>query len=152
MSTYLVAFVICDYEHVNTNSDRGFPVTVYTPPTFTSQAFFALNITTHIMDYYADFFMVPYPLPKQGNKIFSVNFVKNRLMSLILWYLCRSCYNTRLCNGCNGELGIDHVPWVFLALWSRGNLNSCTSKHRSYNRARARTPGTYFISGIESDR
>ncbi|XP_065165053.1 endoplasmic reticulum aminopeptidase 1-like isoform X2 [Atheta coriaria] len=65
MSTYLVAFVICDYEHVNTNSDRGFPVTVYTPPTFTSQAFFALNITTHIMDYYADFFMVPYPLPKQ---------------------------------------------------------------------------------------
>lgn len=66
MSTYLVAFVICDYTHQNKQTERGVSVSVYTPTPFISQATFALSIATHVMDYFEDFFGVPYPLPKQG--------------------------------------------------------------------------------------
>lgn len=65
MSTYLVAFVICDYKHLNKQTERGVSVSVYTPPPFISQASFALNTATSILDFFEDFFMVPYPLPKQ---------------------------------------------------------------------------------------
>ncbi|XP_064215469.1 endoplasmic reticulum aminopeptidase 1 isoform X6 [Tribolium castaneum] len=65
MSTYLVAFIICDYTHLSRQTQRGVSVSVYTPPPYISQASFALNTTTHILDYFEDFFGVPYPLPKQ---------------------------------------------------------------------------------------
>lgn len=66
MSSYLVAFVICDYTHIHKQTERGVSVSVYTPPPLISQASFALNTATHIMDYFEDFFGVSYPLPKQG--------------------------------------------------------------------------------------
>lgn len=66
MSTYLVAFVICDYSHLNNQTERGVSVSVYTPPPFISQASFALKTAVHVMDYFEEFFGVPYPLPKQG--------------------------------------------------------------------------------------
>lgn len=66
MSTYLVAFVICDYTHINRVTEKGVSVSVYTPPPFISQADFALETATHIMDYFEEFFAVPYPLPKEG--------------------------------------------------------------------------------------
>ncbi|XP_017777374.1 PREDICTED: endoplasmic reticulum aminopeptidase 1-like isoform X2 [Nicrophorus vespilloides] len=65
MSTYLVAFVICDYKHLNKQTERGVSVSVYTPSPYISQASFALSTATHIMNFFEDFFMVPYPLPKQ---------------------------------------------------------------------------------------
>ncbi|RZC34845.1 endoplasmic reticulum aminopeptidase 1-like [Asbolus verrucosus] len=65
MSTYLVAFIICDYTHLNRQTQRGVSVSVYTPLPYISQASFALNTTTHILDFFEDFFGVPYPLPKQ---------------------------------------------------------------------------------------
>nr|XP_022900776.1 endoplasmic reticulum aminopeptidase 1-like isoform X2 [Onthophagus taurus] len=65
MSTYLVAFIICDYTHMNEQTKKGVSISVYTPPPFISQASFALNTSTQIMDFFEDFFMVPYPLPKQ---------------------------------------------------------------------------------------
>lgn len=66
MSTYLVAFVICDYSHISEQTEKGVSISVYTPPPFVSQANFALETAIHIMDYFEDFFGVPYPLPKQG--------------------------------------------------------------------------------------
>lgn len=66
MSTYLVAFIICDYTHLNKQTGKGVSVSVYTPPPFISQASFALDTATHLMDFFDDFFMIPYPLPKQG--------------------------------------------------------------------------------------
>lgn len=68
MSTYLVAFIICDYKHLDGQTQRGVSVSVYTPPPKTSMAKFALNITTHILDFFEDFFGVPFPLPKQGRE------------------------------------------------------------------------------------
>ena len=66
MSTYLVAFIICDYTHLNKQTKNGVSVSVYTPPPSISQATYALDTAVHIMDFFEEFFMLPYPLPKQG--------------------------------------------------------------------------------------
>ncbi|XP_067012904.2 endoplasmic reticulum aminopeptidase 1 isoform X2 [Anabrus simplex] len=65
MSTYLVAFVVCDYQHISNETQHGKSVSVYTPEEMLSQAHFALHTAIDIMDYYEEFFGVPYPLPKQ---------------------------------------------------------------------------------------
>ncbi|XP_045481382.1 endoplasmic reticulum aminopeptidase 2-like isoform X3 [Harmonia axyridis] len=65
MSTYLVAFIICDYDHISNTTRKGVSVSVYTPPPYISQASFALSTATHMMDFFEDFFGIPYPLPKQ---------------------------------------------------------------------------------------
>lgn len=66
MSTYLVAFVVCDYTHITQHTKRGISVSVYSPKDLISQADFALKTASAMMDHYADFFGVPYALPKLG--------------------------------------------------------------------------------------
>ncbi|XP_049864292.1 endoplasmic reticulum aminopeptidase 1-like isoform X3 [Schistocerca gregaria] len=66
MSTYLVAFVVCDYDYISSKTNRrDINVSVYAPRDLIPQAKFALKTATDIMDYYEDFFRVQYPLPKQ---------------------------------------------------------------------------------------
>ncbi|CAG9759897.1 unnamed protein product [Ceutorhynchus assimilis] len=64
MSTYLVAFIVCDYTNLRNQTDRGVSVSVYTPPPFKAKARFALDIASRSLDYFEDFFGIPYPLPK----------------------------------------------------------------------------------------
>jgi aminopeptidase N len=66
MSTYLVAFVVCDYESISNKTLKNVEVSIHTPPGLLNQATFALQTAVRLMDYYDDFFGVPYPLPKQG--------------------------------------------------------------------------------------
>lgn len=66
MSTYLVAFVVCDYNHTHTKTSKGISVSVYAPTDLLPQANFALHTATKMMEHYEEFFGVPYPLPKQG--------------------------------------------------------------------------------------
>lgn len=68
MSTYLVAFVVCDYRSIRKLTARNVSVAVYAPPDLLPQAEFALNTATAMMDHYERFFNVDYPLPKQGEK------------------------------------------------------------------------------------
>ncbi|XP_046689288.1 LOW QUALITY PROTEIN: endoplasmic reticulum aminopeptidase 2-like [Homalodisca vitripennis] len=65
MSTYLVAFVVCDYKHISGRTSRDVSVSVYAPPDLIPQAKFALDTAVSMMDHYEDFFGVDYPLPKQ---------------------------------------------------------------------------------------
>ncbi|XP_039283006.1 LOW QUALITY PROTEIN: glutamyl aminopeptidase [Nilaparvata lugens] len=65
MSTYLVAFVVCDYKHISSLTAKGISVSVYAPPDLIPQAKFALDTATSMMDHYEEFFGVDYPLPKQ---------------------------------------------------------------------------------------
>lgn len=67
MSTYLVAFVVCDYNHTTSQTKKGISVSVYAPTQLISQAKFALDTATIMMDHYEEFFGVDYPLPKQGS-------------------------------------------------------------------------------------
>lgn len=66
MSTYLVAFVICDYESISNKTSKSVEVAIHTPHGLLSQAQFALQTAVRLMDYYDEFFNVAYPLPKQG--------------------------------------------------------------------------------------
>ncbi|XP_050726718.1 endoplasmic reticulum aminopeptidase 1-like isoform X3 [Eriocheir sinensis] len=64
MSTYLVAFVVCDFKSVKNMTRYKIPLSVFAPPTMINQADYALQVASHIFDFYQDFFGVEYPLPK----------------------------------------------------------------------------------------
>uniref|UniRef100_A0A8C2WQG2 Aminopeptidase n=1 Tax=Cyclopterus lumpus TaxID=8103 RepID=A0A8C2WQG2_CYCLU len=64
MSTYLVAFVIGEYDFVESQSSDGITVRVYTPIGKAEQGKFALEVATKTLPFYKDYFNVPYPLPK----------------------------------------------------------------------------------------
>ncbi|XP_046899629.1 puromycin-sensitive aminopeptidase isoform X5 [Hypomesus transpacificus] len=64
MSTYLVAFVIGEYDFVESQSADGITVRVYTPIGKAEQGKFALEVATKTLPFYKDYFSVPYPLPK----------------------------------------------------------------------------------------
>jgi aminopeptidase N len=66
MSTYLVAFVVCDYDSITNKTSRSVEVSIHTPPGLLNQAHFALQTAVSLMDFYEEFFGIPYPLPKQG--------------------------------------------------------------------------------------
>ncbi|MBN3293815.1 PSA aminopeptidase, partial [Polypterus senegalus] len=64
MSTYLVAFVVGEYDFVEGKSSDGVLVRVYTPVGKAEQGRFALEVATKTLPFYKDYFNVPYPLPK----------------------------------------------------------------------------------------
>uniref|UniRef100_A0A8C5A8V0 Aminopeptidase n=1 Tax=Gadus morhua TaxID=8049 RepID=A0A8C5A8V0_GADMO len=64
MSTYLVAFVIGEYDFVEGQSSDGVLVRVYTPLGKAEQGKFALEVAIKTLPFYKDYFNVPYPLPK----------------------------------------------------------------------------------------
>uniref|UniRef100_A0A8C7ZHM9 Aminopeptidase n=1 Tax=Oryzias sinensis TaxID=183150 RepID=A0A8C7ZHM9_9TELE len=57
MSTYLVAFVICDFKSVT--------VSIYAAPEKWEQTHYALEVAVKMLDFYEEYFNIPYPLPKQ---------------------------------------------------------------------------------------
>jgi len=65
MSTYLVAFVICDFDYIENQTSSNITIRVITPPEKLDQATFALEQATLITENYERYFGVPYPLPKQ---------------------------------------------------------------------------------------
>ena len=69
MSTYLVAFVICDFalnsEQTVTNN---ITVSVIAAQDKLDQADFALHTATQITEHYEEYFGIKYPLPKQGER------------------------------------------------------------------------------------
>ncbi|CAI9616950.1 unnamed protein product [Staurois parvus] len=64
MSTYLLAFVVGEYDFVETRSTDGILVRVYTPVGKAEQGKFALEVAAKTLPFYKDYFNVPYPLPK----------------------------------------------------------------------------------------
>lgn len=76
MSTYLVAFLVSDFEclgtHMNLLNESKIPVAVCVRPMFKQKAAFALNVTIKAMKFYLETFQIDYPLPKLGNSRFHV--------------------------------------------------------------------------------
>jgi puromycin-sensitive aminopeptidase len=64
MSTYLLAFVIGEFEYVETFTNNGTLVRVYTLPGRSEQGRFALDVGKRSLELYDDYFDTPYPLPK----------------------------------------------------------------------------------------
>jgi len=62
MSSYLAAFVVGEFEHLEGRSKRGVRVRVNTTPGKKHQGAYALDVTLRILDFYETYFGVPYPL------------------------------------------------------------------------------------------
>uniref|UniRef100_A0A671KCM9 Aminopeptidase n=1 Tax=Sinocyclocheilus anshuiensis TaxID=1608454 RepID=A0A671KCM9_9TELE len=65
MSTYLVAFIVSDFLSISKTSLHGVQISVYAVPEKIDQAEFALDAAVKLLDFYDDYFDIPYPLPKQ---------------------------------------------------------------------------------------
>lgn len=65
MSTYLVAYVVCDFLSVSQTTQHGVKISVYAVPEKIDQTAFALEAAVKLLDFYDDYFEIPYPLPKQ---------------------------------------------------------------------------------------
>jgi puromycin-sensitive aminopeptidase len=62
MSTYLLAFIIGNFEYLEKKSTRGVIVRVYTLPGKKHQAKFSLDVTVRMLEFYEKYFDIPYPL------------------------------------------------------------------------------------------
>ncbi|XP_010724343.1 endoplasmic reticulum aminopeptidase 1 [Meleagris gallopavo] len=65
MSTYLVAFIVSDFKSISKVTNHGVKISVYTVPEKINQAHYALDAAVKLLDFYEDYFSIPYPLPKQ---------------------------------------------------------------------------------------
>lgn len=65
MSTYLVAYIVSDFASVSKMTQHGVKISVYVVPEKIDQASFALDAAVKLLDFYDDYFDIPYPLPKQ---------------------------------------------------------------------------------------
>ncbi|KAK7090085.1 hypothetical protein V1264_009931 [Littorina saxatilis] len=66
MSTYLVAFIVCDFESKTKLTKRNITYEVWSRRDTVNQLDFALDFGVQIIDFYEDYFQVPFPLPKQA--------------------------------------------------------------------------------------
>ncbi len=62
MSTYLLAFIIGDFEYVERKTKSGVQVRIYTVPGKKHQAGFALDCAVRTLEFYNKYFDIPYPL------------------------------------------------------------------------------------------
>ncbi|KAK0041697.1 glutamyl aminopeptidase-like isoform X2 [Biomphalaria pfeifferi] len=65
MSTYLVCFIVCDFNFTETVSNSGINIRVYSTPDKVDQTLYALDMAKHTLDTYEKMFNMSYPLPKQ---------------------------------------------------------------------------------------
>ncbi|XP_037078084.1 puromycin-sensitive aminopeptidase-like [Pollicipes pollicipes] len=64
MSTYIIACVVGEFDHIETTSEDGVCIRVYTPVGKSEQGRFALDCAAKILPYYKGYFGTAYPLPK----------------------------------------------------------------------------------------
>ncbi|KAI8896940.1 peptidase family M1-domain-containing protein [Globomyces pollinis-pini] len=64
MSTYLVAFIVSDFEPISSQTKNGVKVSVYTQPGSSYLGEYALKVAVPILEYYQDAFGIDFPLPK----------------------------------------------------------------------------------------
>ncbi|RUS89810.1 hypothetical protein EGW08_002422 [Elysia chlorotica] len=65
MSTYLVCYIVCDFDHRETFSSSGKPIRVYATPDKIEQVTYSLELAKHTLELYENLFNMSYPLPKQ---------------------------------------------------------------------------------------
>lgn len=64
MSTYLVAFVVCDFEAKAQHSAHNVLVRAFSRPDAIDDVDHALKTTAKMLDYFENYFGIPYPLTK----------------------------------------------------------------------------------------
>jgi aminopeptidase N/puromycin-sensitive aminopeptidase len=64
MSTYLVAFLVGDFDCSSAGSSDGIPIRVCSTPDKVKLTHFALSAAEHFLSYYDTYFGIKYPMPK----------------------------------------------------------------------------------------
>lgn len=64
MSSYLLAWVVGELEYIETATNNGTRVRVYTIPGKSEFGRFALDTAKRVLEFYNEYFGIPYPLPK----------------------------------------------------------------------------------------
>ncbi len=64
MSTYLVAFMVGQFESIQRKTPEGVTVRAYTTPGKGKHLEYALDVACRTLSYFHDYFGIPYPLPK----------------------------------------------------------------------------------------
>ena len=64
MSTYLVCYIVGEYEFIEQITKNNIRIRVFTPLGKTEQGKFALDIAVRCLEFYEEYFNIPYPLPK----------------------------------------------------------------------------------------
>jgi aminopeptidase N len=65
MSTYLLAFVVGEFDYISKRSSRGVDVRIYTTPGKTRLAHFALDVATRALEFFESYFEIPYVLVRE---------------------------------------------------------------------------------------
>ncbi|XP_042234819.1 aminopeptidase N-like [Homarus americanus] len=65
MSTYLVAFVVSDFDHMESNANERVLFRVKSRPAAIKQATYALKTGPTVLTFFEKYFNIPFPLPKQ---------------------------------------------------------------------------------------
>ncbi|MFI5205342.1 MAG: M1 family metallopeptidase, partial [Candidatus Paceibacterales bacterium] len=63
MSTYLLAFIVGDFEFIEARTRDGVLVRIFVTPGKKHQAKFALDTAVKVLEFYNEYFNIPYPLP-----------------------------------------------------------------------------------------
>ncbi|MFA6006333.1 MAG: M1 family metallopeptidase [Candidatus Paceibacterota bacterium] len=63
MSTYLVAFIVGNFDYVEAKTKGGVRVRIFATPGKKHQSEYALDTTVKILEFYTDYFGIKYPLP-----------------------------------------------------------------------------------------
>ena len=66
MSTYLVAMVVADFRSQYATTARGTEVRVWSTPALVNQTQMAASMGAKLLDYFEEYFDIPFPLSKQG--------------------------------------------------------------------------------------
>uniref|UniRef100_A0A674JL65 Endoplasmic reticulum aminopeptidase 2 n=1 Tax=Terrapene triunguis TaxID=2587831 RepID=A0A674JL65_9SAUR len=64
MSTYLVAYIVCDFKSVQATTSSGIKVSIYASPDKWSQTHYALEAAVKLLEFYEKYFDISFPLPK----------------------------------------------------------------------------------------
>jgi len=65
MSTYLVAFVVSKFKYVETTRDNNVRFRIWSEPNSLEQTSYADDIGPKILQFFEEYFNIPFPLPKQ---------------------------------------------------------------------------------------
>ncbi|HVF69584.1 MAG TPA: M1 family metallopeptidase, partial [Xanthomonadales bacterium] len=63
MSTYLLAFIVGKFEHIEKKTAEGTLVRVFVTPGKKKQAEFSLDVAAETITFFSEYFKIPYPLP-----------------------------------------------------------------------------------------
>ena len=64
MSTYLLAFIVGDLKYVEDTASGGTSIRIWTTAGNEEKGRFALDVSVRLLDYFNDYFGIPYPLDK----------------------------------------------------------------------------------------